>query len=53
MTSEKRGTSAEYGQEKLRERAAQNAGDENPSVKMRISKKPCVSWLPVSLRQAR
>ncbi len=39
MTSEKRGTSAEYGQEKLRERAAQNAGDENPSVKMRISKK--------------
>ncbi|QLS57639.1 hypothetical protein HV314_26505 (plasmid) [Citrobacter sp. RHBSTW-00887] len=39
MTSEKRGTSAEYGQEKLRERAAQNAGDETPSVKARFSKK--------------
>jgi hypothetical protein len=33
MTSEKRGTSAEYGQEKLRERAAQNAGDETPVLR--------------------
>lgn len=39
MASEKRGTSAEYGQEKLRERAAQNAGDETPSIKERFSKK--------------
>jgi hypothetical protein len=40
MTSEKRGTSAEYGQEKLRERAAQNAGDETPVLRRDFLKKP-------------
>lgn len=39
MTTEKRGTSAEYGQEKLRERAAQLPGDETSSLKQRFSKK--------------
>lgn len=39
MTSEKRDMSTEHDQEELHECATQNAGDENPSVRMRVSKK--------------